>query len=169
MNELAPFLSLWNLIFYSGVFVFVILDVALAGIIVYAFLQGLQYRPPFGMKAPVAKARKITIAQEELVERWGKIADKANRETVETVRIAIIEADAFVDFILKELGVPGEHFSDRLNNVNPDNIRSIGNLWRAHRVRNSLVHTPGYSISLPEAKTLFRFYEEFLKEIQVLP
>jgi hypothetical protein len=169
MNESQIILGFWRPFYYIGLFIFVLLDIGLCIIFVYAFQKGLQYRPHFGKKsAATVKARRLSIDQAELKHRWEKIQEKALRENIEGIRIAIIEADAFVDFILKELGVPGEHFSDRLSNVNPDNIRSIDNLWRAHRVRNSLVHTPGYQIDLRDGKTLFRYYEEFLKEINIL-
>lgn len=157
----------WHIFYYTALVVFILLDIVAVCFLGYAFMNGLQYRPPFGKK-PVVKARRISIAQEAIDNRWGKIKEKAERESVEGLRVAIIEADAFVDYILKELGVPGEHFSDRLNNVNPDNIRSIDNLWRAHRVRNSLVHTPGYTVDLKDAKNLFRYYEEFLREIRII-
>lgn len=37
-----------------------------------------------------------------------------------------------------------------------------------HRMRNDLVHTPGFVLSLEDAKMALEGYEAFLKELEVI-
>jgi hypothetical protein len=166
-NAINTISSLWRTLYIIAETIVILLDIALLGVIIYVLPKILVFRPRFGMKRQTAKTF-ITLEKAQILERWAKIAQKTEGENIDLLRVAIIEADAFVDDIFKQIGIPGEHFSDRLSNVASDNLTTVENLWRAHRTRNSLVHTPGYIIELREAKTTIRYYKEFLKEIGIL-
>lgn len=161
----------WGGLYLIAATLFAIFDLFLLIIAIYAFIKGLDFRPPFaplwGARKPVSRTR--TLQKEIFIEQWRPIAARGASGTTDGLRAAIIEADAFVDAVFKQLGVPGEHFSDRFGNVNTDNIRSADNLWRAHRTRNSIVHTPGYTLTPKEMAVILRYYEEFLVEIGILP
>jgi len=66
------------------------------------------------------------------------------------------------------MGLAGEHMADRLGQIKEAEVRTLDRLWRAHRVRNDLVHSPGFSLSLFDAKRVIDDYEAFLKEVKVL-
>ncbi|MDP3975076.1 MAG: hypothetical protein Q8P88_02220, partial [Candidatus Jorgensenbacteria bacterium] len=83
--------------------------------------------------------------------------------------LAIIEADKLVDDALKTSGLQGEHMADRLEKLRVEDYPTLDRLWRAHRVRNELVHTPDFGINEGDAKDVLRVYEKFLKELGALP
>ena len=58
--------------------------------------------------------------------------------------------------------------ADRLEQLDLTQINTLDNIWRAHRLRNQLVHTPGYSVNQVDAQRFLKYYEDFLKEIGVL-
>jgi hypothetical protein len=64
--------------------------------------------------------------------------------------------------------IPGEHLADRLSNLDQDDIKSMNRVWRAHRLRNDLVHTPGFAVSPSDAQQAMDDYEAFLKEMEVI-
>lgn len=145
----------------------VIIDVLLGGIFIYALVGGWKYRPPIEIQE-VKRPAFLTLRRAIWRERWQAILRKVSPASPESMRLAIIEADALVNNVLKEMGLEGEHMSDRLANLNPENYRHLEDLWRAHRLRNNLVHTPAFSLSLKETEETLAAYEAFLKEVEAI-
>ena len=133
----------------------------------YALYQAWRFHPEFHLEKE--KAKKISTLRGVLMkERWQSVVKRFSLGTSESMRIAIIEADALVDAALKDMDVPGEHLADRLSNLETEDIKSMNGIWQAHRMRNDLVHTPGFALSPGDAKAMLDHYEAFLKEIEVL-
>lgn len=147
--------------------IFVILDIALLWVFLYSMREGLKYRPP--MK-PEGKRKKqiLTLRNVVIEDRWRLIVKKFDTASPDTMRIAIIEADALADEVLKQMGMPGEHMADRLENLSSEDLPSLDRLWRAHKIRNNLVHSPGFEISGNEAQRTIEDYTAFLKEVGII-
>jgi len=88
--------------------------------------------------------------------------------TQEGLRLAIIEADKLADDALKRMGFAGEHMADRLDKISDDDLRSLDKLWRAHRIRNNVVHTPGFELSPASSRQVIEEYQAFFTEIGLL-
>lgn len=145
----------------------ILFTVAIACGFLYALYQAWRFHPRFQLQKQ--KARKITTLRSAVThERWRLITKRFSLGTPESMRIAVIEADALVDAALKDMDLPGEHLADRLSNLEADEIKSLEGVWRAHRFRNDLVHTPGFALSPGDAKATLDNYEAFLKEIAAL-
>ena len=145
----------------------ILVTLALALGFFYALYQSWRFRPTFHLEKE--KAKKIsTLRGAFMKERWRAVVKRFSLGTPESMRIAIIEADALVDAALKDMDVPGEHLADRLLNLETEDIKSMSLIWQAHRMRNDLVHTPGFALSPEDAKTTIDHYEAFLKEMEVL-
>lgn len=145
----------------------ILVTVALAIGFLYSLYQAWQFRPKFHLEKETAK-KISTLRGTMMKERWQSIVKRFSLGTPESVRVAIIEADALVDAALKDMDVPGEHLADRLSNLEADDIKSMQRIWRVHRLRNDLVHTPGFALSPDEANAALGDYEAFLKEVEVL-
>ena len=163
------FLSIgsWQALYAAFRSVFIFLDIALLGISLFAIWKILKLRPP---KNPGRKAKKktLTLQTAVFIDRWNAVQRKIFIGSPESLRLGVIEADEVVDSVLKALGLAGEHMADRLAKVNPDTLQSLNRVWRAHRLRNDLAHTPGFSLSLEDAQAAIGDYESFLKEIGIL-
>ena len=152
---------------------FIVLDILLAVGFIYALVRAWHYHPNFGGHGHDGKtgehAKRVpTMRDIVLRERWRSIEAKFALGTPESTRLAIIEADALVDTALKGMQIPGEHLADRLANIDQSDVKSMNRIWRAHRLRNDLVHTPGFAVSSPDAQRTMDDYEAFLKEMEVI-
>ncbi|MEK7608535.1 MAG: hypothetical protein AAB495_03065 [Patescibacteria group bacterium] len=157
---------------FSGFFiflkiVFIVFDVGLVVILVFSISGLLKFRPNFVFN-PAKHKRKRTLRSAVIAERWSEITKRLEGGSLDAVKFAIIDADGLVDDILKQLGLPGEHFADRLARLTSDELKSFPRIWRAHRVRNDLVHSPGFAVSQDDAKETIGDYEAFLKEIEAI-
>lgn len=149
--------------------IFFILDVLLLIGFCYAFLKAIKYRPHFAFSPTKKASSRTTLRKAYFKDRWQKMLKKCEESpTSDSMRLAIIEADALVDRILKDMGFPGEHLADRLANFRSEDMKTLNRLWDAHRVRNDIVHRPGAGITVAEGKSALRKYEAFLEELEIL-
>lgn len=145
----------------------IILDVLLFAVFLLALTKSWRFRPRFDMPKK-SRRRSLTLRSAFFEERWRSILQKFALNSPDSMRLAIIEADSLVDEALKQLGLPGEHMADRLEKLTGDILASLDGLWNAHRLRNDLVHSPGFEISAHEAQRALDKYHAFLKEIEAL-
>lgn len=117
---------------------------------------------------PSPRFAKKTIAQPSdpvILQHWVSVVRRANTGTPENIRLAILEADALVDTFLKKRGYEGDTLADRLKHFSPDQIKTLDELWRSHKIRNHIAHTPGFTISTKEAEVAILGFRNFLKEL----
>ena len=160
--------------FYNTVRVIVIiLDVILFAGFIFALKKALEYRPK--LVSSFRRTEADGDSEEEspfdtasYAKNWDEIMKKAFTKPPESLTLAIVAADNLVGDALEELGLEGEHIADRLQKLNPKELKTLNNLWRAHRLRNDLVHTTGFEIKESEAKEVLEIFESFLKEIGAL-
>lgn len=157
----------WGRIFFTVRGVIIFLDLILFAVFVYAYLKALEYRPRF-VRDPKAARKKPIFGDVMLRERWIEVLKNADLNPPQSYALAIIEADKFTDNILQRAGYPGEHMADRLESLNGTEMGTLNNLWRAHRLRNELVHTPDFEVSEHDTKHALRAYQQFLTELGVL-
>lgn len=152
--------------------IFIVLDIALFVGFILLFLRALETRPRFQPFLFGERRKKVDarVSPQKVRKAWDSIRARADSKPPQSYTLAIIEADKMVDAILKQLRYEGEHMADRLERLGEDrpDLATIERLWRAHRVRNELVHTPGYDISHADAESVLRAYEAFLKEMELL-
>lgn len=147
--------------------ILIIFDAILLLGFVYVFYKALGYRPNFTVHTKPRK-RTLTLRDAVFKERWEEIVKKVDVGSVESIKLAIIEADKMVDDVLKRLGFEGQHMADRMEQIGEDECASLWKLWRAHRVRNNIVHTPGFVTTPEDAQRTIHDFAAFLKEVEVL-
>ncbi len=159
--------------FFRGVFVIIkliwsIVTVLLATGLVIAYIKSRPMRPTWVVWPKQIKKTK-QLQNTMIKDRWAAVVKKFAIGTPEAARVSVIEADAVVDAVLKSnMQLPGEHLADRLSNLASDQVKSLDRVWRAHRIRNELVHTPGFILSINDAHKALEDYEAFLKEVGIL-
>lgn len=117
---------------------------------------------------PYRGKQKMTAQHREFARHWKRVVRRMTEATPDSMRLAVIEADKLADAVLKSMELKGEHMADRLQQLTSDDLRSLDGLWRAHRLRNDLVHTPGFGLSQEDARQAMKQYEAFFKEVGVL-
>lgn len=149
---------------------FIIADAILALAFVFAFIKSSEYIPPFSIFQKYNPTMhgdhlKVQIKDQTIFEQWNQIKTKAATGTAESMRLAFIEADSLVDVFLRKKGLLGETMGERLNQVSMLDAPNLQAVWNAHRLRNEVVHSPGFSLSIDEAKIGLEAFEEFLTDL----
>ena len=147
--------------------VFFVVDILLIIGIAVLWYLAWPYRVHFTYNPYAGKKKKIV--SNKLFERhWEKITHRLREGTPDTLRLAVIEADKLADNILKAMRFKGEHMADRLQQITSEELKSLDGLWKAHRTRNDLVHTPGFTLTPEDARQTIKYYEAFFTEVGVL-
>jgi hypothetical protein len=106
-----------------------------------------------------------------LSDEWGALQTAAAAVALdEGWTMILIRADKLADEALKRLGYEGNTMLERIQSLartNP-NLKTLEKFWRAHRLRNKLVHETGFTTTKNEARTALKGYGEFFKELGVL-
>ena len=162
----------WGSVLATTHDLFLLLDIVLIAGIAFVVIDLLPYRPRFYSNPrralPEDERKKPTLKDEQLAKKWQTLQKKAESAPPQSLTLGIIEADSFVDDILKRMGLEGDHMADRLEQIDTGDIKTLDRLWKAHRARNDLVHTPGYTLSAGDSRRLLADYEAFLKEMDVI-
>ncbi|MEK7198119.1 MAG: hypothetical protein AAB648_01490, partial [Patescibacteria group bacterium] len=82
-----------------------------------------------------------------LNKSWQKILSRLIKSDEANLRLALIEADNLFDDLLKQMRIPGESMADRLRYVDSSQVPNIDEIWRAHKLRNVMVHNHEYPIT----------------------
>lgn len=109
------------------------------------------------------------LASERRLKReWTRIQDRLETRVASDCKVAILEADAFADRMLSEMGYAGKSAGERLDGIPVGHFSSLAGLREAHEVRNRIVLERNYSPSREEAKRVLSLYRVFLEESEVL-
>ncbi len=146
--------------------VFIVLDALFFGIFVYAFAKGIRFRPKLHPREQ-PKRRTFALRDEVLRERWDTVMRRATRSP-DSLKLAVVEADKMVDDALRRLNIEGDTMADRLKQLHPDEITTLDRIWRSHRLRNMIVHTPGFEMAQSDGEKAIEDFEAFLREIRIL-
>lgn len=157
----------WARILAGVRWTFLFFDAFLVVAFILVFREARSFRPPLSRKSRPRTAES-PFDQKLLGERWTRIVGGAPQSPPQSYVLAIIEADKLVDDSLKVMGIEGEHMADRLEKLRAEEYPTLDRLWRAHRVRNDLVHTPDFEIHPGDAEDVLKIYEKFLKELGAL-
>jgi len=125
-----------------------------------AIPKGMFGKTVFTSKAPGVKA-------EFKSERWDEIKKRLDSENPSEWKLAIVDADTLIDNFIKELGYQGETFGERLKRIGKG-FKGLDELWRAHKIRNRIVHEPDIKISKDSVRKVLSLYEKAVKELQYI-
>lgn len=149
----------------------IFVDMVLFFVTVYAAVELFNFRPSFVYDPrkphPGHAPKKSAHAPAVTVrENWQNIKKRLETGTPDSIRTALIEADSLLDNELKKRGYEGDTFADRLSKFEVKGMEhAINNVWAAHRLRNDVVHTPGFHLEIGAVHQALEAYETFLKEI----
>ena len=100
-------------------------------------------------------------------KRWNEIEKHLESGAESGFRLAILEADKLLDYVLKQRFMPGETLAERLKYAQYK-YPKLQKVWWAHKVRNDLVHEATFTVSENLAKKVINSFREALREIGAL-
>jgi hypothetical protein len=158
----------WQISLEITRWVFLLIDLVLLFQAIKFLRRGLKMRPPFTLNYTPQERFMLLKNDAKLQSAWEKIKAKAETNPPASYVLTIIEADTFVDDILVRLGLPGNTMMERLEKLNNREFSRLEDLRRAHRIRNALVHRPGFTVTREQAIEMMETYEAFLNELEVV-
>ena len=100
--------------------------------------------------------------------KWKEVQEHLGSLREAEWKFAVIEADNILEEILNSAGFPGETLGEKLKQIDRNQLASINEIWEAHKLRNVIVHDPGYEIRYNDARVAISQYEKALRELGVL-
>jgi ABC-type lipoprotein release transport system permease subunit len=116
-----------------------------------------------GMNVPAELVKK----KGKLRKKWDEIRKNMETENESKWKLAVIEADAIIDDLIRRMGYKGENMSERLAGINPGQIENIEELKLAHETRNRIIQEESYKLEKTKAQEAIGYYENFLRYFEV--
>jgi len=102
-------------------------------------------------------------------ETWEAIRAKLLSDNQSDWRLAIIEADIYMDRLLDERGFHGDTTSDKLKQLTTGDLASLQIAWEAHKVRNRIAHDgAAFALSQPEARRVLSYFEIVFRDLSAI-
>ena len=99
-------------------------------------------------------------------ETWEHIREKLLSDSPSDWRLAIIEADIYMDKLLDNRGFRGDTTGDKLKAITPDQLGSVQIAWEAHKVRNRIAHDgASFTLTQPEARRVLSYFEIVFRDL----
>ncbi|MEI6650704.1 MAG: hypothetical protein WCL23_04720 [Candidatus Moraniibacteriota bacterium] len=101
-------------------------------------------------------------------KRWKEIQSRLDGQNAAHYKVAVLEADAFIEKLVGQMGYEGKNLKDRLEHVRDGKIISLQALREAHEVRNRIVREEDLLLSHDEAKEALTKFQKLLEELRLL-
>ena len=165
----SNFISLIFIDFYHSVFFGVIKFllviyslVIIADIVLMVILRGFGKDFRMMMRGMNVPSKKTTR------KKWNKIRRRMESGDAAQYKLAILEADGLVDWILTLMGYKGENMPEKLSQMSKVHFEDGESLEKAHQIRNNIVHSREFSMSREQAEEIVGIYEKFLEHFELI-
>jgi len=113
------------------------------------------------------RARGEHLDTKFIKEEWKKINELLDYGQEMNYKLAVIEADKLLDFVMKASYFQGLTMADRLR-FGSYRFPELKKVWWAHKVRNLVVHEARYNLKHGEAKKVLELFGNALKALGAL-
>ena len=127
-----------------------------------------------GKKKPVSQSHSVktpsagssSAPSSSRNETWEGIRSKLLSDNQSDWRLAIIEADIYMDKLLDDKGYHGDTTSDKLKQIATGDLGSLQVAWEAHKVRNRIAHDgAAFTLTQPEARRVLSYFEIVFRDL----
>ncbi len=98
---------------------------------------------------------------------WEKICSRLDSNDESQWKLAILEAEEFVDKDLVGQGYKGDNFSERINNIPQETFESLEKIKEIHKIRNEIIKNPDFEISHGRAILAIETFEKFRGQLGI--
>lgn len=125
------------------------------------------FRLLFGKKKAVPQSfREGGLDQTYVRSKWQEIEQLMTLGRPSNFSRAVLEADKLLDHVLKGYRAPGMTMGDRLKaSQNRFSREAYDAAWKAHKVRNELVHNSQYELLDYQARETIANFKKSLEEL----
>lgn len=136
--------------------------ILVAAFLLFAVISSSANKKTFSGK----QSTKSHIDKAEIGRRW-KTIQMVSKTNASGLRSSVLEADKLLDYVMKKLGYPGDTMADRLK-IAQKEFSNRNNVWRAHKLRNSMAHDVDFDLVSSQAKEAINDFGQALKDLKVL-
>jgi hypothetical protein len=144
---------LLTFIFLSGTIYFLLTSGWLERIFLIDLLEFLRFKPHL---MPI------------IGKKWKKILKRLEKGDEAEAKLAIIEADDFLNEIFGRMGYQGETLEEKLKKVKKTILPNLDEIAQAHKIKSDIVHDPSYFLTFEQAKKILEIYERALYHLEAL-
>ncbi len=124
--------------------------------------------PPFGISTGPSALDSAPVTGKHN-EIWNHIRERLLSDNASDWRLAIIEADIYMDRLLDQKGFHGDTVGDKLKQISPAELSSVQIAWEAHKVRNRIAHEgSAFALTMPESRRVLSYYEIVFRDLEVI-
>ncbi|NTW14307.1 MAG: hypothetical protein HGA31_04745 [Candidatus Moranbacteria bacterium] len=109
-----------------------------------------------------------TVSYAGAAKRWKEITSKLDGENPSHYKVAVLEADAFIERLIGKMGYEGRNLKERLDKVKEGRLISMSAIREAHEVRNRIIREEDYMLSRDDAKETLGKFQKLLDELRLL-
>lgn len=99
-----------------------------------------------------------------LSKRWESVTGHLSSPNQNDWKQAIMDADIILDDILTKLGYQGESVGEKLKRATKGDFKTLDDAWEAHKIRNSIAHEAGFTLTHHEATHAIGRYKRVFEE-----
>lgn len=99
--------------------------------------------------------------------KWQEIEALMQQQKPSSYKVAILDADKLVDYVLKtKVGTDG-NMGERLKKSQKlfSSYQNYNNLWEAHKMRNRVAHEADHELHFAEAKKNIGYFKKALRDL----
>lgn len=111
---------------------------------------------------------KRAVVPGRLARQWEKIKRRLETGTELESKLAIMEADDFIEDILRDMGCEGDNLEEKLSKLDPGILHNPEKLLEVHKVRDNIAHEPDFSLTKRQSEDALEVYERALRDIEAL-
>lgn len=113
------------------------------------------------------RSREYDLDKKGIGRRWQEIEAMLHQPGEMNYKLAVMEADKLLDFVLKSMSMAGSDMGQRIRFAS-FKYRRLRKVWWAHFLRNQLVHEATFSLDHGTAKRAVKTFEAALRELGAL-
>jgi len=96
---------------------------------------------------------------------WKKVRSRLEAGSESEYKLAVIEADDFLNEVLERRGYKGDNFEERINQISSAQLPNKEQVIDIHEVRNSVVYDPDFELELERAQEIIDVYQSTLRQL----
>ncbi len=104
----------------------------------------------------------------KIMKKWNQIRSRIEEGTESEYKLAIIEADDFLNEMLERKGYKGETLEERLDKAEKEQVPNRQEIIKVHEIRNSVVYDPDFKLNLEQARKTIDIYEDAIRNLGML-
>ena len=122
----------------------------------------------FGIDKFIGDVSMERLYKRRSIKGWQQIRGRLEKGNEAELKLALIEADKILDEVIKMIGYRGDTMADRLKQITPAELSSIGDIWNVHKLRNRVVHETDFMVTKHDIEKAISIYEKTFKEMGLL-